>query len=375
MFNQIAYIGKDAILELMQSLGKLSIKRVLLLRGKKSFSSCGAESVLQNIFVSLGIECDEWFDFSENPKLEEAKKGAEILEKIGYDAIIACGGGSVIDMAKLIRFSHSYKGSLVGKEFTKIRETITLFAIPTTAGTGAEATPFAVCYKDNVKYSVEHKDILPDYAVVYPPFTYYNPPYLTACTGFDALAQATEAYWSPKHTDVSDMYAVRAIKSIRYSLDKLVLKDNSQTARDDISEGAYYAGKAIAITRTTAPHAFSYAFTTLCGYPHGHAVALTFPFFFELNVLRFNGKLQDGIESNEYHQRMRQLCELWGVRPQSSFNQIQTYIESIGLSSKGFKCQSLDYLLSVVNIDRLSNNPIVVNAKIVEELKNILVYK
>lgn len=371
MKGQRCYLGPDALAYFQQDLHNLAPKKIFLLRGKGSYEKCGAKFALEEIFECENLCAEEWFDFDENPKIEDALRGLKLLRASEATVIIACGGGSVIDMAKLIRFAYAYEGELTGDSFLKKAELLPLFAMPTTSGTGCEATPFAVCYKDNRKYSVAHDDMLPDCAVIYPPFTFENPSYLTACTGLDALAQATEAFWNKNQTTESDRYALDALELIIHNLPKAVLNDDRE-ARIKLSEGAYKSGKAIAITKTTAPHAYSYAFTTYCGYPHGHAVALTFPFFFELNVCKYHNHLQKGIDENMYNNRMQKLINIYGVEPINAMNKIQSYIECLGLTNKGYRGYSIHDLISMVNIERLRNNPVQIDDLNLSELEQYL---
>lgn len=372
MAVQKALIDQDSIVQLQKIIRSLSPKKVFLFRGKRSYDYCGAKDLIDKVFSTEGTEISEWQDFQENPKIEDVEKGLTLLRKFNADIIIAIGGGSVLDMAKLIRFAYSYEGNLTGKVFEKKEHLIPLVAIPTTAGTGCEATPFAVCYEDKVKYSVAHPDMLPDIAVVYPPLTYSNSSYLTACTGFDALAQATEAYWNVNATTESDLFAEEAIELLWHNIFKTVTQPTPES-RAAMSKGAYLAGKAIAITKTTAPHAFSYAFTTYCGYPHGHAVALTFPFFFDLNVCRFKGKLQQGIDENHYESKMQKLRLIFGVDTATARNKIRTLTETLGLYNNGFKGANIHDLLAKVNIQRLDNNPVVMTKHFTTKLGNYLI--
>ena len=202
--QQKAYIGINCITDFKAILEEYSPHKVFLVRGKKSYQLCGAEQVINDVLNDFTPEVMSFYDFEENPKIEDVEKGLSLLVEFNPDIIIAFGGGSVLDISKLIRFFYSYEGEPTGNEFEKKRELLPLLALPTTAGTGCEATHFAVMYQDKVKYSVEHDDMLPNYAFVYPPFTYKNPPYLTACTGFDALAQGIEAYWNVNATKESD---------------------------------------------------------------------------------------------------------------------------------------------------------------------------
>lgn len=371
MTNKKTFIGYNSIAEMQRYIHTLSPKKVFLLRGKGSYIACGAMDIMEEILATEKLQSSEWFDFLENPKIEDVKVGVELLKESQADIIIAIGGGSVIDMAKLVRFSYSYEGELTSNFFTKKQDLLPFIALPTTSGTGCEATPFAVCYKDKVKYSVAHEDMLPDIAAIYPPFTYDNSSYLTACTGFDALAQATEAYWNINATTESDRYSEEAISLLWKNIYEAVNKPTEQV-RDAMCKGAYLAGKAIAITKTTAPHAFSYAFTTYCDYPHGHAVALTFPFFFDLNVCRFKGRLKCCIQEEYYELKMQKLRGLFGVEADTALNKVQTLIENIGLHNRGCKDNSLHALLSLVNIQRLDNNPCVIDEGLMYELERYM---
>lgn len=345
--KQLLYYTTDDIESILRGkLTGLHAERVFLVHGKGSYVVCGAADVMKGVCANLQVT--EFTDFSVNPKDEEAQQGVELLLKAKPDVIIAIGGGSVMDMAKLVRHYAAEQGV-----------TIPLWAIPTTAGTGAEATHFAVVYKNGVKHSIEADDILPDVAILYSPFTYGNNAYLTACTGFDALAQAIEAFWNPNATDESDVYALRAISYIHSVLPQCIENPTDTRLRDDLLYGAYWAGRAINITKTTAPHAFSYAFTTHCGYPHGHAVAITFPFFAELN-LKNNPKADE-------------LRWMLSIDKDADIKQyFLDYINRIGLRYEGTRGRDLHELLSQVNLDRLKNNPVQMTSEKISKLEEFV---
>jgi alcohol dehydrogenase class IV len=359
MTAQKLFEGADALAGLQQELHVRDIHHVFLVRGKHSYEACGAQSHLEGIFAAEQIGVTEFYDFDTNPKMEDVEKGLSQLSATEAAAILAVGGGSVLDMAKLIRYKYT-------------SQRLPLIAVPTTAGTGAEATPFAVCYVNGVKTSVDNPDILPDIAVLFPEFTYANSSYLTACTGFDALAQAIEAYWNVNATSVSDRYAEEAISLIWDTLPACVNHPLPEL-RNKMLKGAYLAGKAIAITRTTAPHAFSYAFTSKCGYPHGHAVALTFPFFFELNVNGWKSRntLQSQVDKSLYQEKMNRLIDTLQLDIYRLKEEFLIYIQSLRLELK-VKQNNIKQLLDCVNLERLKNNPSVVGAEEIKELDNWL---
>lgn len=336
--RQQFFLGNSSINELLPVLQRYAPERVFLVRGKKSYVTCGAAAVMDEICSTLRCAVTEFYDFEENPKFEDVRKGLSLLVSSKSSLIVGVGGGSVLDMSKLLRFFYSYSGEATGCEFLKEKELLPLVVLPTTSGTGSETTHFAVLYKDGVKYSVAHEDILPDVALVYPPFTYNNPKYLTACTGFDALSQAIESYWNVNATEESDEYARRAIRLLGSNL-PVAVNAPTELARDRVSEGAYWAGRAINITKTTAPHAFSYPFTTYYGYPHGHAVALTFPFFYKLYM-------DKGVSH-----RVLFLKEVLQEN-------ISDYIEGIGLDLNLKETVDIGKVIDECNISRMRNYPI-----------------
>lgn len=319
--------------------------RIMIVRGKSSYALSGAESFIRDSISGMDVEAAFFSEFTPNPSITDLQKGIAKAREFVPDFIIAVGGGSVIDMAKLIRFFLSFSGDPSKGEYTRISFDIPLLAIPTTAGTGSETTRFAVLYIDGSKHSVDHPAVKPDYVALIPELTYANPPYLTACTGFDAFAQAIEAYWSCRATSESDSYAIRALELLHDTL-PLVVEKSSVGLRGKMALGAYWAGKAIDIARTTAAHAISYPFTIHYGIPHGHAVALTFPEVAALN-------LREGIIPEDKRQKLMSiLCmETSDIR-----EYFRCYIRRIGLTLPD-KEYNLDLLLSGVNSGRLANNP------------------
>jgi alcohol dehydrogenase class IV len=296
------------------------------------------------------------------------------MEKAQPDVIISIGGGSVIDMAKLIRFFYSYDGDISSSNFIQKRKLIPLIAIPTTAGTGSEATRFAVVYKNNKKFSLDHSDVLPSVAIVDPVFTYRLPPYLTACAGFDALAQAIEAFWNVHATKESDEFAQKAIDLLWKNLPAAVLSGNDTAARNNVSEGSYYAGRAINITRTTAPHAFSYSFTTHYGYPHGHAVAMTFPFFMQYNYAHKKEQIHQSLDLEKHHRKMNYLYNMLDIDSALSAQKtLEWYIANLGLSLRLPENFNAELIVNNTDLQRLQNNPRIMNDVTIHDVINYLV--
>jgi len=299
----------------------------------------------------------------------------ELFRQRDYGIVIAVGGGSVLDMAKLIRIMAAQDvppSEIVNRDGTITHRGIPLVAIPTTAGTGSEATHFAVVYIDKTKYSVAHEYILPDIAIIDPLLTHSMPPNLTAVTGMDALSQAIESYWSVNSTDESKAYAREAIVLTLQNLERSVHKPSPET-RYAMCKAAHLAGRAINISKTTAPHAVSYTLTSHFGIPHGHAVGLTLGEF-----LVFNSEVSDadngdprGVEF--VRSTIRELCEILGVKgADRARDEIYSLMERIGLetslSELGIKKQGHDFIVNDVNLERLKNNPRCVTSVYLETL-------
>lgn len=342
--TQTLYIGKNAINQWLNVMQTVAPKHCFLVRGHRSFDACGGRSIMGRLEQVTHCKVTEFEDFSVNPKYEEAQQGLWRFMQLKADVIVAIGGGSVLDMAKLIRHLAAEQGYKVP-----------LYAMPTTAGTGAEATHFAVAYVNGKKQSITADDVLPDVAVVYPPLTYSNSKYQTACAGFDAVAQAIESYWAKGADIESREYSARSLGLLWKQLPELI-QSPSDELRNQIAEGAYWAGRAINISTTTAPHAFSYAFTSRYNYPHGHAVALTFPFFMQLN-----GNTA--------------LYEMLGLTQADVVRQMEEYIASLGLSIQLESSMDVGRALQEVNLQRLANNPVMVTEEIIADLQSYLISK
>lgn len=360
--TQLLLFGDECILKVKDLFHTCQWNKILLVTGKQSYKSSGAESFINDCLSGYDAETVRFCDFDSNPNISDLKKGLALT--LGFDpsVIISIGGGSVLDMAKLLRFFLMHEGDILSGIYKPNDKNIPLIAIPTTAGTGAEATHFAVLYDESgMKHSIADEAILPDYAVVYPPLTYGQSPYVTACTGFDALAQAIEAYWNKNATKESDGYAEKAMDLIYLSL-PIAVNNPTKEVRDRMAKGAYWAGRAINITKTTAPHAFSYPFTSHYGIPHGHAVSIVFPTIAELN-------LTQGLISED---KKHVLLNLFGI--ESDLNgPIRTYIESLGLCSQS-KEYNIDKILDGISLERLANNPVQISKPKAKSIIELIVY-
>lgn len=369
-------IENISTVDLKNLISENSANRIFLITGKGSYEHSGAKEFIE---TSLnGIDFVHFSEFEQNPKYEDAVIGTRIFQESKSDMIIAIGGGSVIDMAKLINTfaANSEEEALaIVKDSKRISvKGKFMVAIPTTAGTGSEATHFAVVYHERRKYSVAHQSLLPNAVGLNVMFTMSQSKYLTACTGLDALSQAIESFWSVGGTQESKKYAEEAIRLL---VKNLVNAVNSPNRENHISivKGAYMAGKAINISKTTAAHAVSYAFTTYYSVPHGHAIFLTLPEFFEYNYGVSEKDVND-LRGVEYVKRnIEDLCGFFGVESASEGKHFLTNIaKGIGVELSLEKLGIKNYreiIVNNVNLERLGNNPRKIDKEaLIELLKN-----
>ena len=362
------FIGEEAREDLKERLASFSPSRVFVVHGGKSYSSSGAEALVKETVSSVGkgITLVDFSGFSPNPQLSEIEAAYSLFASDPCDVILTLGGGSCMDTAKMVRHLRLERDGVM----------VPLLAVPTTAGTGAEATRFAVYYDGDRKISVDFPDVLPDEAFVIPSLMSSQGEYLTLCSGLDAFAQACESFWNVHSTDESVEYATKAIKDILPVLRRL---SSSRKAGEQFSmspeerlhmgRGAYWAGRAINITRTTAPHAFGYFLTTHYGYPHGNAVAMTFPFFFALNT-DCPEESYLGVDYPSFKDRMFRLRDLTGMEDPSDMEKL---VVSLGMGTLRHE-ENFDYagFLKAVNPARLSNNPARVDEAVGERLVSYL---
>ncbi len=373
---QVEFIGIGTINKLKEIIEEHSPSNIFLVTGKYSFEKCGAKAIIGDFLRSYNVI--HFFDFEANPKLKDIEKGIEIFKRNYCDFVIAVGGGSVMDIAKSVNILSFNQGSPVGyvKGEKKIQSKgTTLVAIPTTAGSGSEATRFAVVYIDKTKYSLENDFMLPDYAIIDPQFTMTLPKSITASTGMDALCQAIESYWCINSTDESKAYAKEATKLVMKNLPNAV-NNPSKESREAMAKAAHLAGKAINISKTTAPHAISYPITSYFNVPHGHAVALTLH-----SILVYNSHVteEDFLDKRGVNYVKKIISEIIKLldaeNVEDANNKIKNLMEEIGLSIRlsDLGINTDDKIEIIIkngfNPGRVANNP----RKLTEEaLRRIL---
>lgn len=222
-------------------------------------------------------------DIPRDSSVDTVNRIAGEYRDFGCDAIVAVGGGSVLDTAKGVRLLIGQEADdlldLMGCECIPKGKYVPFIAIPTTAGTGSEATAVAVIKNDalNIKMEFISQQLLPDTAILDPRMTTTLPPRITASTGMDTLCHAIEAYSCLQKNPVSDAYATAAIDLVRKNLIRAVMFGNSKKARMAMANASFLAGAAFSNSMVGVVHAIGHALGGVCHVPHGDAMNILLP--------------------------------------------------------------------------------------------------
>lgn len=235
------------------------------------------------------LVCDE---ITANPDLNYLDDLALRYRNQTIQGIIALGGGSVIDAAKILavtlpsNLARPLHESLRIKARQDWKSRLPVIAIPTTAGTGSEVTPFATVWdkETHKKYSVSGSQIYPSLALLDPHLTLSLSKEQTLYTGLDATSHALESIWNKNSTPISTLLAWRALEIIS-DVFPVVLKDlGNINARESMQQASLFSGLAISQTRTAIAHSISYPLTSHYNIPHGLACSFTLPYLIKENI-------------------------------------------------------------------------------------------
>ena len=350
--------------KLLLYLKSKNFNKILILVGNKSKNIKVIKNYLH--IIKKKFQTDIYIKKSSNPDYEEAFAVSREIKCNNIEAIIAIGGGGIIDTAKLISAFQPYskietKDLILGKKII-LKKLLPVIAVPTTAGTGSEVTHFAVVYYKNIKYSLASKKLIPKAYFLDAKFIYTMPLYLSASTGFDALSQAIESAWSISSTPKSRKYSYEAINIInKHFINSL--DNNKKFSKNQMMIASHLSGKAINITKTTAPHALSYKLASIAGISHGHSVAITLGHFFEIN---YNSKkLSTGMTNTKLNRIMNEIFKNFGVNNAISARKKWFHLmKKCKLKSNIKKIKikkNRELIISSVNIERLRNHPIIIS--------------
>ena len=266
--------------------------KVLVVLGRSAMRKSGALNRLTRLLKENNLEYIVYENIPSDPTVETVDNGANFARKEGCNLVIALGGGSVLDTGKAISAMVTNEGSVAdyqeiegkGRKFKT--KPIPFIAIPTTSGTGSEATKNAVITntKLGLKKSIRDPWLIPEIALVDPELTLSLPPYVTAICGGDALTQCVESYLGKKSQEITDALALHAIGLIGKSLVKTVKDGKNLEARKNMAMAALLSGLCLSNSGLGAAHALSHPLGVYYKIPHGLSCAVLLPYVMEYNL-------------------------------------------------------------------------------------------
>ena len=282
-------VGAGAVLRLPALVKNKGVQSVLLVTGKVT-SSIGLAKPLIDGLCEQGIACAIFDETVPNPTIDNIECALKLYHANACQAIIAFGGGSAMDCAKGVaaRVAKPNQSIPQMKGVLKVlRPTPTVFAVPTTAGTGSEATLAAVITNPQTheKYAINDFVLIPQYAVLDPLLTVNLPQHITSTTGMDALTHAVEAYIGFANTRETSDSAEKAVRLIFANLYEAYSNGSNVSARENMQMASYWAGIAFTRAYVGNVHAIAHTLGGFYGVPHGLANAVILP-----HVLEYYGK-------------------------------------------------------------------------------------
>ena len=350
----------------IEGLGEILATRrpslVVLFTGGASYERSGAAAAIEPMLAGISVE--EVSDVEPNPTLEHVVDAVDVIRRLQPQLLVAVGGGSVLDLAKAARglaLETDPRAAVLSGSSSNRQVLAPLVAIPTTAGTGSEATHFAAVYVAGVKHSVGNASFRPEHVVLDSQLTASMPARVTAETGLDALSQAIESIWSTRSTDESRARARRALELAWNNLEAAA-RSPSPGVRTAMCTAAHLSGSAIDTSRTTAAHALSYTITARHGVAHGHAVALTLGPLLEYNSAS-NADYTDPRGPVFVRARIGEILQVLGAADGMAGRRLltellerldlETTLSAVGASSASARRAVVDG----VDADRLGNDP------------------
>lgn len=312
--------GAGSVKELPALVKSKGITSVLVVTGKRHTKL----NLLADLYEQLDAQNIKYTVFDSvqpNPSIENIEEARRLYLKNACEGIIAFGGGSPIDCAKVAgaRVTNPNLSVAQMRGELKIKHKLPpFFAVPTTAGTGTEATLAAVVtnMQTHEKYAVNDPKLRPKYAVLDPELTTGLPADITAATGMDALTHAVEAYIGLSGTKSTDAYAEKATRLIFENLESAYNDGQNLEARENMLVGSYYAGMAFTRAYVGYVHAIAHTLGGLYGTPHGLANAVILP-----HVLDYYG--------DTAYAKLARLAEIVGLGGYSQADKAMNFIDAI----------------------------------------------
>ncbi|MDN3548407.1 iron-containing alcohol dehydrogenase [Mucilaginibacter aquaedulcis] len=277
-------IGKNSVMKLVDEVTEAGYSNVLIITINVLLTKLNP--IIQQL-QDKGIKVHVNTSIIQEPSFQDFDTLLASFKNISANVVIGIGGGSVLDVVKLLAAQLNNTQTL--NDITGIgllkKRSIKLICIPTTAGTGSEVSPNAILVdEDHQKKGIISPYLVPDSVIVDPELTYNLPPEITAATGLDALTHCLEAYTNLFAHPFIDMYAYEGMRLISNNLVKAVQNGSDQNARTQLAIGSLLGGFCLGPVNTAGVHALSYPLGSMFHIAHGLSNALLLPFVMEFNI-------------------------------------------------------------------------------------------
>lgn len=285
------YGGENAMDNITTIIRDMKAEKVAMFTDK-GIETCGLFALPEEAVKAAGVEYYVLDELPAEPSYEAVQNIVDQFKESGADLIVACGGGSVMDAAKLasVLVTNEYGVKELLDNPGMARKCVPIVLIPTTAGTGAEVTPNAIVAvpEKKLKVGIVNENMIADYVILDARMIKNLPRKIAAATGVDALAHCIECYTSKKANPFSDMYALEGLDLIINNIEKACDDPEAMEEKNRMQMAAYYGGLAITASGTTAVHALSYPLGGKYHIAHGVSNAILLA-----PVMRFNSEDQD----------------------------------------------------------------------------------
>lgn len=276
------FSGQGAVEKSALAMAEKGHKKALLVTDDGLYK-LGMADTIAKAFEAKNISVEIYHDVVPNPTVENVENGLKQYKDNSCDMLIALGGGSAMDCCKAIgaRIARPNKPVAKMKGVLKVLKKIPdLLAIPTTSGTGSEATVAAVIsnHETNEKYAINDTALIPRYVVFDPELTVGLPKHITSTTGMDALTHAVEGYIGGSNTSKTKKDSIDAVQLINKYLKTAYDDGKNLEARNQMQHAAYLAGRAFTRSYVGYVHAVAHTLGGFYGIPHGLANAVTLPY-------------------------------------------------------------------------------------------------
>ena len=363
---QTAIATERGYAPLLEYLQNAKMKKILVVCGN-SCSRLDVGKFLDERIRQGVINAVYFRDFAPNPDYSSVVKGVDVYRANGCDSILAIGGGSAMDVAKCIKL---YATMPEGSDYLHepvIPNAIPFVAVPTTAGTGSEATRFAVVYYNGEKQSVTDVSCIPQAVLFDASVLDSLPQYQRKSTMMDAFCHAVESFWSVNSTDESKTFAMSAIRLILGNCDSYLA--NIPAGNKKMLEAANLAGKAINISQTTAGHAMCYKLTGLYKIAHGHAAALCVSALWPY-MIAHKEDCADSRGVGYLSQMFKELARCMGAEtPEAAAEKFRNFVDGLALDKPSIQSdKDFEILKKSVNPVRLKNNPVRLDADAIDTI-------